>query len=779
LAQSSSGGFNVTIRALDEVTSVADRIKRELKSLGEAPQLQVKATNSLFDKLGLGIKETGRGLAEIGHKARETGERLHKAFEPIAEITGLGGVAAIGSIGGITLALDKYAASGANLLRTSQAMGINVETLQAFQQGAKLAGSDAGALTEGLDVLNQKLRGAAWGRDAGAIAVFKQLNIAVRDSNGQIRKAQDVLPEIANAVKRNLIDPYVAAEIASQTLGTSARVLLPYLRDGAEGLDRFNREAKGFGAVLGPEAVWQAEEFERSQREVGLALDGVGHAISDKVLPVLTPMLKDFAHWVATSPDVTKGVEGIARSVEDFGKWIKEIDWEKTKTGLSGIGTAFANVGTALGTVLEGMKWMEAHPDITGLVLGVAGGGRLAGAPGAVVGGILGFNLGARSDPNRPLSRGEEIARQAYTNMGRPLSPTEQATLDDLNRRRAGSTPPGRSSAGVPWGQASALIKQYESSGGQNIRNQKGSSAFGPWQILDSTWGESAARAGVDVAKYPHAWDAPVEEQEKVAKHLYETRGFQPWTVGNPALRNALGPGTPSGGGGFWHGLGKVFGITGANAAPMPGFAGGGHPGAAVDDMVKLAGSRGSAVREFLKNPNGVVARDPDLGLWCAEFTNAYLQHAGVPGTGSLMAGSFAKWGDVVDPTGVRKGDVLLNQNRAHVGVATGRSRFGTNGLDLEEISSNSLGPGGEVQNLPGLRWRSDVEVRRSRELAAAQEAAPVTLAAANQNGAGDSSHHVEVSFANAPQGMRTGVQASGSGSANFTLRTQHALETW
>jgi hypothetical protein len=155
------------------------------------------------------------------------------------------------------------------------------------------------------------------------------------------------------------------------------------------------------------------------------------------------------------------------------------------------------------------------------------------------------------------------------------------------------------------------------------------------------------------------------------------------------------------------------------------GGGGGGAVGNVVDQMIALSGGRGAAVREFLRNPKGVIERDPDLGLWCAEFTNAYLQHSGVPHPPGLFARSYAAWGYAVAAKNLRKGDVLLNLNRAHVGVATGKTWLNTPGHkpgEVEEISSNTLGPHGELLNIPGTRWRSDVEVRRSAELAKLQE---------------------------------------------------------
>jgi hypothetical protein len=112
---------------------------------------------------------------------------------------------------------------------------------------------------------------------------------------------------------------------------------------------------------------------------------------------------------------------------------------------------------------------------------------------------------------------------------------------------RSGETGGGGFTSGTVggggWEAASEIIQQYESSGGKNIPNGQGSSAFGPWQILQGTWNDIAPRAGVDLGQYPTARSAPITMQEQVARKLWETRGFQPWTIGNPALARALAGG--------------------------------------------------------------------------------------------------------------------------------------------------------------------------------------------------------------------------------------------
>jgi hypothetical protein len=60
----------------------------------------------------------------------------------------------------------------------------------------------------------------------------------------------------------------------------------------------------------------------------------------------------------------------------------------------------------------------------------------------------------------------------------------------------------------------------------------RGATASGKYGFTDSTWREGAAKAGIDVAKYPTARSAPEALQDKVFDVVYEQRGSDPW---NPA----------------------------------------------------------------------------------------------------------------------------------------------------------------------------------------------------------------------------------------------------
>lgn len=183
--------------------------------------------------------------------------------------------------------------------------------------------------------------------------------------------------------------------------------------------------------------------------------------------------------------------------------------------------------------------------------------------------------------------------------------------------------------------------------------------------------------------------------------------------------------------------------------AGMPDLAGGGSGGGggggggrqktsgAVDLAMGLLNKNEvrdrSSINSFLRA--GGVNIDAARTKWCAAFVNSSLKQIGVTGTGRLNANSFLEWGKKVKPGDVMKGDVLVESNGkgadeagGHVGFATGRSRQGKNGLELEMLSGNS-------SNSVQKTWESAdrVQVRRATEAMGNAQAAKVDTSQVQQ----------------------------------------------
>jgi hypothetical protein len=148
-----------------------------------------------------------------------------------------------------------------------------------------------------------------------------------------------------------------------------------------------------------------------------------------------------------------------------------------------------------------------------------------------------------------------------------------------------------------------------------------------------------------------------------------------------------------------------------------------------LDSSLSMLGLNETRDRTVLKNylAKGSAGVDPKDVPWCAAFVNANLAAAGVQGTGSAAARSFLKWGQAVNPDSpILKGDVLVQPRGrdpalGHVGQATGVTRMGKQGEEVEMVAGNVGGQaagGGEVRryfvprsSLIGVRRAGEAEL--------------------------------------------------------------------
>lgn len=164
----------------------------------------------------------------------------------------------------------------------------------------------------------------------------------------------------------------------------------------------------------------------------------------------------------------------------------------------------------------------------------------------------------------------------------------------------------------------------------------------------------------------------------------------------NAVLGSSGGAAGATGGGGAF---GAVIGAVTGGGSSSSRSSGARSSGGLVDLASGMIGQNenrnASSINAFLKR--GGVDIDAAQTAWCAAFVNSSLSQVGLKGTGSLTANSFQKWGKSVDLSDVMRGDVLLQsrglgagQAGGHVGLATGASRMGKNGMQWQMLSGNS-----------------------------------------------------------------------------------------
>ncbi|BCZ75985.1 hypothetical protein CFR73_07600 [Novacetimonas maltaceti] len=332
-------GYAVTISAVDNLSKTLNRINQNanrtlapFRKLGGAVTRLMRTT---------GVSGVARALGNVGRSARDAFQRLSAIIAPLGAISGAA------SLGGMYRMVSVWSNWGTELGNVSRNMGITAQALGNLQGAAQMAGSSGEALTNGLGALGQNLYDAVGGRNASAVVMMNTLGVAFRKNATQARSVTDVLPELADKIA-SLKDPYAQAQAASTLFGGSAAAMLPFLRRGAAGIREYQQAAERYLHIT-PQTAQAANTFRESQTRLTLAVEGLGNRISERLAPILGPLLTQFADWIATNPKVTAGINALGDGVQRFANWLRGIDWTAIGQGFQRWGDRIVWVTNLLG----------------------------------------------------------------------------------------------------------------------------------------------------------------------------------------------------------------------------------------------------------------------------------------------------------------------------------------------------------------------------------------------------------------------------------------------
>lgn len=251
-------GVRVELTGADEAKRKVDDLNKSIEQTGQAAQKTVGPA-----------QQASAGLEKMGGAAAEGAE----AFEGLT----LKGAAAGALLGGALAAGAAYAwgklRDGIETVRElgdrfnnlSQTTGISVEKLSGgLRLAAETTGSSIEGLASGINHLNKSIAEAADGTGKQADA-FKRLGIDVHDAAGNLKSADQVLEEIAEAFKGSE-DGAIKTEIAMTLLSRTGANLIPLLNQGADGLKRLEQEAKLAGITMSGETAEAAAKLNENMR---------------------------------------------------------------------------------------------------------------------------------------------------------------------------------------------------------------------------------------------------------------------------------------------------------------------------------------------------------------------------------------------------------------------------------------------------------------------------------------------------------------------------------
>jgi Phage tail lysozyme len=423
-------GYSVTYSVVDNATKQIDAINKRITQM-RAPLDRMSRSISKFVDVS-GLRKVAEGFGWIARAGAAAFRSL------IAIVPVLGAITSAATIAGMAKLVSSFSAWGRDLAIAADQIGIAPQKLQQFEDAARLAGGSADDMRQSLQALKDTATRALEGQDPMGMAYFNQLGINLRDANGQMRSAADLLPEVMQKLEA-IEDPTDRARKATALLGDAGAKLVESLRVSHRSLGDWMTDASKF-TELSQDQLQTMIQFEQAQGKLGVAFDHLGQQVAAVLGKNFIPLFNHLSDFVQQhQPQIIAAVDQLSAR---FAKWLDNPDMWK-------------NIGDGITKTIDGLKWVIDHLDTilqvaediallfavkwaVGIVASIA---QVVAAIGAVSGGtILGTGLLGALGAVAALAT--TLALKGDTGPGGPGPATPQQKQDaakaaeDINKRQ-------------------------------------------------------------------------------------------------------------------------------------------------------------------------------------------------------------------------------------------------------------------------------------------------------------------------------------------------------
>lgn len=255
-----------------------------------------------------------------------------------------------GALTAMTLATAKQ---GDEAAKMGAQIGATAEEVQELTFAVEQSGASQADLKTALRTQARTAAEAAEGTGAAADA-YRRLGVNAADATGKQKPQVALLQELATKFK-GLTNDGEAAALAQDVFGRAGTTLLPFLRQGAEGIEAMRQEARDLGFVLSAESTVAAEELTDSLNRVSKITVGLRNQIGAKLLPVATQLTEAIVDWFKANRDVIgqridRAIESIVRGIEFMLASWREVN-RFVEDEIGGWGEIFDAIGIAIATL--------------------------------------------------------------------------------------------------------------------------------------------------------------------------------------------------------------------------------------------------------------------------------------------------------------------------------------------------------------------------------------------------------------------------------------------
>lgn len=269
----------------------------------------------LVVNLEANIAEFTRNMNQSAQTTTDAMNRINGALDTVkAGLAALGVGAAVGTFANI---IQGSIDAADNLRDMSQKVGIAVEELNGLGFASGQAGGSLDAMGAAAGKLNKTITEAASG-NADAVEAFKALDISVTDAEGNLKKADVVMAEVADRFAEYQDGPEKSA-IALRLFSKAGADMIPLLNDGGDALRENVEYAKRYSYAT-TELSNMADNYNDTLGKLRIQQQGFTNQLSAELLPIMQSVAdafldasekaNDLHSWSSKTADVVKYLTG-------------------------------------------------------------------------------------------------------------------------------------------------------------------------------------------------------------------------------------------------------------------------------------------------------------------------------------------------------------------------------------------------------------------------------------------------------------------------------------
>jgi TP901 family phage tail tape measure protein len=293
----------------------------------------------------------GMGLASLGGDLMSFGKNSMAAFEDTAKGAMKMQRYMGGSIEDASRLNHAFAMKGLGVDDVAKSLGI-------FAKNSSIAGSQMTDYEDKVAMAAQT--GKAFKGNLGSMAAaMSQVGVKLRDSNGEIRPMKELLGDAAEEFK-NMPEGVDRTALAMKLFGKSGMNMMPFLKEGRDGINKLMTESDKLGTTIGPKDQEAVKKSIVNKRKLGEAVKGLQISFGKNLLPMvekviswmtekLVPALGKVGDWISTKlmPWVSKLASQIGQKLQPVIQNITEW-FDKNKDKIKEFADKLMDVGKTI-----------------------------------------------------------------------------------------------------------------------------------------------------------------------------------------------------------------------------------------------------------------------------------------------------------------------------------------------------------------------------------------------------------------------------------------------